>query len=94
MSYVLKFEERVRGWRTTDQGTDPIGKYLVRFEPHAYDGQGAILVSRFVLSAKRFDSPREAVAFWSKPSTTYNYDGNPVRPLTAFLVSVHEVEDE
>ena len=84
MSYVLRIEKRVRGYRRDGiSGSDPIGKYLVRFDRYAYGGQGAVLVSRFPLSAMKFETSRDAVAFWDDSG-----------PLRAFLISVHEVEDE
>lgn len=76
------------------------GQYLTHFDPNAHaPGRsyptGEIAFSHSVGRALRFETFKEALAFWGQPSTVVPVrpDGAPNRPLTAFTVEIVSIDD-
>lgn len=72
---------------------DPVGMWLHRYDPDAFDGRGQIVFTPLKSEAQRFPSMIEAMACWKQPSTRVPLrdDGKPNRPLTAFTVIPHAI---
>lgn len=70
------------------------GKFLAWFDVEAYGGRGADRWTDDVRKAIRFKSFEAAMACWQQTSKTVplRTDGRPNRPLTAYSVTVQEVD--
>lgn len=83
---VMAFE----GWTDGDPralGEEAIGKYVVSYDPDAYDGRGYATWTDDLAEALRFPTPAEALVFYQRTSTVLPirpWDGKPNRPLTAY----------
>jgi hypothetical protein len=69
---------------------DPTGMFVVDCDVDAYDGRGDAALTDDVYAARRFDTPGDAMTFYTRTSTVrpFRPDGHPNRPLTAFTVEV------
>lgn len=79
-----------------DGGTsDVTGKYVRGFDPDAHGGRGTVEATSDPSLALQFEGFVEAMEFWRTPSTVLPVrpDGKPNRPLTAYHVHIHELEE-
>lgn len=75
------------------------GEYVMRYDPDAGPPDsiitGDLEVTSDVAKALKFDSAKEAMEFYRKPSTRvpYRADGRANSPLTAYTVSIEPLRD-
>lgn len=72
-----------------------IGRYLEWSDPDAKHGRGDDRWTADIKKAKKFPSFHAAMACWTAQSTKrpFRPDGRPNKPLTAFSVTVEQVDD-
>jgi len=73
----------------------PINRWLVSFDPDAFQGRGHIDLTDDASKAQRFADASSALATWKQPSTVvpFRIDGKPNRPLSAYTVEVRPLPD-
>lgn len=85
---VLRYE-RLSGWHEPPGRLPQVGEYLTGYDPDAHDGRGAASFDNRPDHALRFPDAETAAALVEQPSTVRpTIDGQPNRPLTAFVLMV------
>lgn len=66
------------------------GRYVVAFDPDAYDGLGDVQTSADPHQAIKFNEAIDAWNLWRKVSTKRprRADGKPNKPMTAFTIEI------
>jgi hypothetical protein len=67
------------------------GRYLLSYDPDAYDGRGEVITTSDPERAQRFADHVAAWEEWKRPSTVHPIrltDGKPNRPMTAWTVTI------
>lgn len=66
------------------------GQYLVSYDPDGRGGRGSVVTTADPRKAKLFSNTAEVAALYRAVSTVLptRVDGNPNRPLTAFVVVI------
>lgn len=77
------------------RGEVEIGRYLEWSDPDAKGGRGDEGWTTDVNKAKKFPSFHAAMACWTAQSkkVPFRPDGRPNKPLTAFSVTVEQIDD-
>lgn len=75
--------------------THPNGKWIMRYDPEAFRGQGDAELTAKLKKAKRFPSKEAAITFiMQQPKARpVRADGKPNRPLLAFSLTIDPVEN-
>lgn len=94
MRYVIRVIEQVGP--AVQPETHPNGKWVFRYDPEAFGGQGDAELTSKLKKAKRFPTKEAAMAFiMQQPKARPTRpDGKPNRPLLAFSLTVDPVEDK
>lgn len=76
-------------------GDNVEGSYVKWYDPDAFGGRGDMKATTKIEEAKKFTHAGAAMEFYRQVSTVrpLRNDGRPNRPLTAFTVSIENVED-
>jgi hypothetical protein len=73
------------------------GSYLRDFDVDAAGGVGVVRWTTDLTKAMKFPNARTAMLAWQTQSTQYPirpWDGKPNRPLTAYTVTIEDLEEK
>ena len=90
MSFVMKCAG-LAGVARAPAKAVPVGQYLKRYDPEAFDGQGDAEWTAKLADAIRFPDQVAAMRLWAtqpKARPVRDYDGQPNRPLAAFTIEI------
>jgi hypothetical protein len=75
---------------------DPRGMYVLSCDVNAHDGYGEVHLTMDRREAMRFTDAAEAWRYYRRVSRVrpVRADGQPNRPLTAYMVEAHDVDAE